>query len=397
MVLVEAFWEILGPVWVAFFLGVIIGWAWKPKWARLGNCKFDFSAPSSPTPFVPSPAKALDSTEGFVDHIGCDSSSQSQDERADINVITDEDLEHFCHLVERRDGGPCWKHMMDRSTPSLSYEAWQRDPKTGPPQYCSRTVYEDATPELLRDFFWDDEFRLKWDDMMVHASILDECPATGAMVLHWVRKFPFFCSDREYIIGRRIWESGRSYYCITKGVQCPSLPRKDKPRRVDLYYSSWFIQAVELRRGNGEFTACEVILFHHEDMGIPRELIKFGARQGMWGAVKKIERGLRAYQQARASGEPISHCAFMAQTNTKIDPPVHLEGDDEHEHSSSLNTQLLDSPFKKPSPVNIPKILVLSGAVAVACTLDGGLLPKALLFHISRKLANLGRRKRPGT
>lgn len=109
MVLVEAFWEILerptigavvvemmmflGPVWVALFLGVIIGWTWKPKWASLDNCKFDFSAPSSPTAFVPSPAKALDSTQGFVssndktasfssalyaswdeDHIGCDSS-----------------------------------------------------------------------------------------------------------------------------------------------------------------------------------------------------------------------------------------------------------------------------------------------------------------------------------
>jgi hypothetical protein len=31
----------------------------------------------------------------------------------------------------------------------------------------------------------------------------------------WVQ-FPFFCSDREYIIGRRIWESGRLYYCVTK-------------------------------------------------------------------------------------------------------------------------------------------------------------------------------------
>lgn len=29
-------------------------------------------------------------------------------------------------------------------------------------------------------------------------------------------QFPFFCSDREYIIGRRIWESERTYYCVTK-------------------------------------------------------------------------------------------------------------------------------------------------------------------------------------
>lgn len=29
-------------------------------------------------------------------------------------------------------------------------------------------------------------------------------------------QFPFFCSDREYIIGKRIWEAGKTYYCITK-------------------------------------------------------------------------------------------------------------------------------------------------------------------------------------
>lgn len=29
-------------------------------------------------------------------------------------------------------------------------------------------------------------------------------------------QFPFFCSDREYIIGRRIWASGKTYYCVTK-------------------------------------------------------------------------------------------------------------------------------------------------------------------------------------
>ena len=60
--------------------------------------------------------------------------------------------------------------------------------QTGPPQYRSRTVFEDATPEMVRDFFWDDEFRMKWDDMLIHASILEECPTTGTMVVQWVRK-----------------------------------------------------------------------------------------------------------------------------------------------------------------------------------------------------------------
>ncbi|GFY84017.1 polyketide cyclase/dehydrase and lipid transport superfamily protein [Actinidia rufa] len=289
----------LVPVWIAFVVGVIVGWAWKPRWAATQgyNGKFNCSAVPSPSvDVISSPVKGLGSTQSlnsfgscamedgvdkeqvytpFIEEIDCGSSQLKKEEGV---VVTQEDLEHLCHLVDRTDGGPPWKHMMDRSTPNMSYQAWQRDPETGPPQYCSRTVYEDATPELLRDFFWDDAFRLKWDDMLLYSATIEECPTTGTMVVHWVRK----------------------------GVPCTSVPRSDKPRRVDLYYSSWCIQAVASSKGNGQLTACEVILFHHEDMGIPWEIAKFGVRQGMWGAVKKIERGLRAYQKERASGAPLS-------------------------------------------------------------------------------------------
>ncbi|KAL3846070.1 hypothetical protein ACJIZ3_003473 [Penstemon smallii] len=410
--------KILGPVGIAFFLGVILGWVWKPRWASLRNCKFDFSAPSSPSAAsIPSLVKThiLDSNNIKIPSFGsCDlgnglekkevvlpaiddsvcSSSEIREE--DTMLVTDEDLKHLCQLVERKDGGPPWKHVMDRSVHNMSYQAWQRDPETGPPQYCSRTVYEDATPELLRDFFWDDEFRLKWDDMLIHAKVLEECPTTGTMIVHWIRKFPFFCSDREYIIGRRIWESGKSYYAVTKGVPSLSVPRRDKPRRVDLFYSSWYIQAVESKQGNGQLSACEVILFHHEDMGIPCEIAKFGIRQGMWGAVKNIERGFRAYQLHRASGAPLSHHAYMAQINTKIDLDYLkiLEGEDE----DSSETELLTSPVEKPKGVNLPKLLIVGGAIAIACCrLDRGFFTKALVFGVARRFGNIGRRAFPRT
>nr|GMC68313.1 stAR-related lipid transfer protein 7, mitochondrial-like isoform X1 [Ipomoea batatas] len=183
----------VAPVCIAFLLGVFVGWNWKPKWARslcLWNSNFDFSAPFKPH----SLSSVVDYSVSEKDQIVLppddtpESSSSLQDKNKEIGIVTDVDLEHLYHLVGRKDGGPPWKHMMDRSTPTMSYQAWQRDPETGPPQYCSRTVYEDATPELLRDFFWDDEFRFKWDDMIVHASTIEECPITGTMVVHWVRK-----------------------------------------------------------------------------------------------------------------------------------------------------------------------------------------------------------------
>ncbi|KAJ6417482.1 hypothetical protein OIU84_003244 [Salix udensis] len=399
------------PLWVAVAIGVLVGWVWKPKWASnlsretLLDAKQggEFSATTLST-MIPSlnilkfqlPSCvfwAADDggiqTDSFSVPRTLDSKcSSSKMEKEKSNLVMEDDLEHLCKLVEVKDGGPAWIQMMDRSTPTMNYQAWRRDPETGPPQYRSRTVFEDATPEMVRDFFWDDEFRAKWDDMLVHAETLEECPTRGTMVVQWVRKFPFFCSDREYIIGRRIWESGRLYYCVTKGVPCSSVPRRNKPRRVDLYYSSWCIRAVESKRGNGELTACEVMLFHHEDMGIPWEIAKLGVRQGMWGAVKKLEPGLRAYQKHRASAAPLSQSARMAQINTKVSEDYLGSLETSISDSSEIETQETSA---KPVGHIVPKFLVIGGAVALACTLERGLLTKALIFGVARKFA-IGRR-----
>ncbi|KAL1294444.1 hypothetical protein HN51_055225 [Arachis hypogaea] len=388
----------IAPLWIAVIVGVVLGWAWKPKWADNLASIEPTSNNYLPKLRLPSWA-ALGSTSGPHTDLssfsvstssGAGSSSlQRNDGENEVSaLVTEQDLKHLSMLVEEKDGGPAWIQMMDRSTPTMSYQAWRRDPETGPPQYRSRTVYEDATPELLRDFFWDDEYRLKWDDMLIHASTLQECPVTGTMMVHWVRKFPFFCSDREYIIGRRIWDAGQAYYCVTKGVPCPSMPRHNKPKRVDLYYSSWCIRPVKSRKDD-QLTACEVLLFHHEDMGIPWEIAKLGVRQGMWGAVKKFDPALRIYKKERASGAPLSPCARSAKINTKITP----------EYLSSLENATNDiietrneDTSGKPIGRNIPKLLVFGGVIALACTVDQGLLTKALIFGVARRVANIGRR-----
>lgn len=145
------------------------------------------------------------------------------------------------------------------------------------------------------------------------------------------------------------------------------------------------IGAVESKRGNGGLTACEILLFHHEDMGIPYEIAKLGIRQGMWGCVKKIEPGLRAYQEARAAGEPPSKSALMARINTKV-------GDNfvRSLESNSEEAEIVEAE-EKPARNNVARFLVLGGAVALACTLDQGLLTKALIFGVARKF--VGQRK----
>lgn len=375
--------SLAAPLWLAALVGLLIGWAWRPRWALVVVGE----APPPPR------AAAEDSCRknelvAAVPRTAMAAAAPEEDEGLAVDTG---DLMHLRRLVEEKDGGPAWIHMMDKTLPTMRYQAWRRDPEGGPPQYRSSTIFEDASPEVVRDFFWDDEFRIKntWDDMLLQHDTLEECTKTGTMVLRWVRKFPFFCSDREYIIGRRIWASGKTYYCVTKGVPRPSVPRCNKPRRVDVYYSSWCIRPVESRNGDGSMTACEVLLFHHEEMGIPREIAKLGVRQGMWGCVKRIEPGLRAYQIARTAGEPLSKCAAMAHVNTKVDPDELITAEDKTEASSTNNAEA-----EKPKhwTGNIPKVILVGGAVALACTFDHGLLTKALIFGTARRFAGPGRR-----
>ncbi|XP_066321052.1 uncharacterized protein [Miscanthus floridulus] len=404
-----AAWEmalLAGPLWAAALLGLLLGWAWRPRWAAGlvvaivdgGSAAAAAQAPAQP-PFatldfwkaqLPARLRAPLGYAGAAvqqredDEDAVQGSSEMANEEL---AVGKDDLVNLWRLVEGRDGGPAWIKMMEKSLPTMTYQAWRRDAQTGPPQYQSSSIFENTTPEEVRDFFGDDEFRMsnKWDDMLIYHKTLEECQTTGTMKVHWVRKFPFFCSDREYIIARRIWKLGGAYYCVTKGIPCSSIPRRNKPRRVDLYYSSWCIRAVESKRGNGGLTACEILLFHHEDMGIPYEIAKLGIRQGMWGCVKKIEPGLRAYQEARAAGEPASRSALMARINTKV-------GDNfvRSLESNSDESEIVEAE-EKPARNHVARFLVLGGAVALACTLDQGLLTKALIFGVARKF--VGQRK----
>lgn len=95
-----------------------------------------------------------------------------------------------------------WYHLFNLVWKFSIVFFWQ----SGPPQYRSRTLFEDVTPEIVREFFWDDVFRMsnKWDDMLLHHDILEECPTTGTLVLHWIRKvflisLCFFLSKSQMI------------------------------------------------------------------------------------------------------------------------------------------------------------------------------------------------------
>ncbi|XVE65899.1 hypothetical protein DITRI_Ditri08aG0037000 [Diplodiscus trichospermus] len=433
------------PIWLAVMIGLVIGWSWRPRWTSLVffglRSKFRFvwtvppgfgarrlwlaftalsafsvfrtifynfirgrakkSTASLSSSAVPLPSlshRASISPDGAAEAVrlhfhssslspssfslSAESSPCSKTEEREQDIVTENDLVHLLHLLEGKDGGMEWQKMMEKTTSNMSYQAWRLEPESGPAVYRSRTVFEDATIEVVRDFFWDDEFRPKWDTMLAYVNILEECPRTGTMIVHWIRKFPFFCSDREYVIGRRIWEAGKTYYCVTKGVPYPGLQKRYKPRRVELYFSSWVIRAVESRRGDGQLSACEVTLVHYEDMGIPKDVAKLGVRHGMWGTVKKLHSGLRAYQNARKTDTSLSRCALMARITTKISSDKSISslgpvsGEDETMGIRRHNNNGLDW-----------KWIALGGAVALVFGLRSGLIGKALLHGAGRRIA----------
>ncbi|TQD90167.1 hypothetical protein C1H46_024273 [Malus baccata] len=409
------------PIWLAVMIGLVIGWSWRPRWTGLLylglRSKFRFlwtappgfgarrlwlaftalsafslcrtiwsnfkgkgkvTPPSAGDSAASGSAAAAESSTEIVGLVA------KGDERVQ-DVVTESDLEHLVSLIGGREGEVEWQSLMERSTASMAYKAWRHDPETGPTVYCSRTVFEDATPELVRDFFWDDEFRPKWDPMLTYCKILEECPQTGTMIVHWIKKFPFFCSDREYLIGRRIWEAGKTYYCLTKGVPYPGLPKRDKPRRVEQYFSSWIIKAVESRKGDGQLTACEVTLVHYEDMGIPKDVAKLGVRHGMWSTVKKLHSGMRAYQNARKSEACLSQSAQMAKITTKVSSHGsmnYLEPTPGEEEKGQIPNN------KRPNESGIDwKWIVIGGSVALVCGLHTGAIGKGLLLGAGQRFA----------
>ncbi|KAM0873122.1 hypothetical protein ACQ4PT_038306 [Festuca glaucescens] len=365
------------PIWAAVMIGLFIGWAWRPRWTGLlflgfrSRLRLLYMPPGlgarrlwlactalsafSVAPQLLSSAfrrrgKRQREDPSHHETDACGDTAAYADGRSIFegkhDSITEKDLDHLVQLLDDKESGhTAWQHLMERTTYNMTYKAWRHEPEVGPIMHCSQTIFEDATPELVRDFFWDDDFRLKWDPMLVCFKTLDEFPQNGTTIIHWIKKFPFFCSDREYIFGRRIWESGKAYYCVTKS------PKQDGQQPM----------------------ACEVTLVHYEDMGIPKDVAKVGVRHGMWGAVKKLQSGFRAYQLMRKSENILSCSAIMARVTTKTciagsdDPFDQGLSTAERSSNEDSNSRAVQQGFDW-------KWVVVGGAVAAVCVLNTGIV-----------------------
>ena len=144
------------------------------------------------------------------------------------------------------------------------------------------------------------------------------------------------------------------------------------------------VNAVESREGDGQMSACEVSLVHYEDMGIPKDVAKLGVRHGMWGAVKKLNSGLRAYQSARKPGVALSRSAQMAGITTKLNMDLVETSRVEEEEEKG---QATEKARRQKEQFNVDWKWIAVGGVALAFGLHSSAIGKALMVGAGRRLA----------
>lgn len=245
---------------------------------------------------------------------------QDNNNEEDDWYITRKDLAVFKAACESDVTASQWEKMCHKEFPGITYTAWRRWlPDINKTEYKSVTISEDSTATEYMDFYLDDSARPSWDTMISEYELLENKTeedvttskrSTRQQVVRWLRSFPFaFINQREYVIARRIFhpstdstvttsDDDDTVYGITKGIDHPLAERKEGVVRMDTFYSMWRSRTVPCPKGSGK-PACETVLLHFEDFGIPENLARFAVKHGMVGFVKKMGGGVKRFVEDR--------------------------------------------------------------------------------------------------
>ncbi|KAG5016460.1 hypothetical protein GLYMA_08G226000v4 [Glycine max] len=234
--------------------------------------------------FASSPSSPSTSLLLF-DSINSNSNSRSRTS----NFVTDADLKFLMEILDEKLGSDKWEDVLDKRNHHLSYSVKCCRPKNGPLKYLSKTVFNDISSEMLRNFYMDNDYRKQWDKTLVEHKQLQVDKSDGTEVGHTIKKFPLL-KPREYVLAWKLWEgSDKTFYCFMKECEHPLAPRQRKYVRVEFFRSGWQIREVP---GSN---ACEITMFHQEDAGLNTEMAKLAFRKGIWNYVCKMDNALRRY------------------------------------------------------------------------------------------------------
>lgn len=274
-----------------------------------------------------------------------------------------------------------WDSVIDKRNDILSYCAKCCKPKDGPLKYLSVTVFENCSPEKLRDFYMDNDYRKKWDKTVVDHWQLHVDLNNGVEVGHTIKKFPLL-TPREYVLAWRLWEGkDKTFYCFIKECEHPLAPKQKKYVRVSFFRSGWRIRKVPGR------DACEIKMFHQEDAGLNVEMAKLVFSKGIWSYVCKMDGALRKYSTVR---RPQSSSFVNAITLIKMVPPALDTTRDAASQATSAPAGLESKLSRRPSRKTVANGLLLIGGVICLSRGHSSLGAKVALAYILNKLSKRG-------
>ncbi|KAJ0020205.1 hypothetical protein Pint_32422 [Pistacia integerrima] len=256
----------------------------------------NISSPSSPSP---SPSSSPFSSINVASQ-----SSISE-------IVSDADLKFLMdNLEEKLNQNEKWENVIDKRNNLVSYNARCCRPKDAPLKYLSVTVFENCSPEVLRDFYMDNDYRMQWDRTVVDHKQLQVDRTNGTEIGRTIKKFPLM-TPREYILAWRIWKgSDETFYCFVKECEHPLAPPQRKYVRVTYFRSGWLPGR----------NACAIKMFHQEDAGLNVEMAKLAFAKGIWSFVCKMDNSLRKYTvNSHPQTTPVSAVSLIQKV------PVGLE------------------------------------------------------------------------
>ncbi|KAG4158191.1 hypothetical protein ERO13_D02G105300v2 [Gossypium hirsutum] len=305
-----------------------------------------------------------------------------------LEVVSDSDLKFLIdNLDEKRNEDENWENVIDKKNNFLSYKAKCCKSKDRPLKYLSTAVFESCSPELLRDFYMDNDYRKQWDKTILDHVQLQVYTTSGVEIGRTLKKFPLL-TPREYILAWRLWEGkDTTLYCFIKDCEHPSAPRQKKYVRVEYFRSGWQIRKVPGR------DASEIRMFHQEDAGLNVEMAKLAFAKGAWSFLCKMDNALRNYSSI--NHPPSTPSVWAATLIQKVPPDLDYRTD----ITSAVPTSVAynDESRKKkllrrPSKKFLAKALLLLGGVIYLCRAHSALGTKVTMACILTKL-----RKRDGS
>ncbi|XP_027344599.1 uncharacterized protein LOC113857082 isoform X1 [Abrus precatorius] len=311
------------------------------------------------------------------------------------NFVTHADLKFLMEILDvKLNESDKWEDVIDKRNHHLCYTAKCCKPKNGPLRYLSKTVFNDISSEMLRNFYMDNDYRKQWDKTLVEHNQLQLDKSDGTEVGHTVKKFPLL-RPREYVLAWKLWEGrDKTFYCFMKECEHPLALRQRKYVRVEFFRSGWRIREVPGRN------ACEITMFHQEDAGLNMEMAKLAFRKGIWSYVCRMDNALRRYsvisyhlsssvttsvnlmQKVPACLDPIS----ITSKISPADPAVfHEQVNDE--------SQVRTIP-RRPSRKLLANSLLLLGGVICLSRGHSSLGAKVAMAYILTKLSKRGARSK---